>query len=198
MFTRCPTCGRKKIACIHGLRSEGVNVDSETRPVVMPPRRVPIAIKPKLKDELQRLEELDVIEKVTGPTDWVSSLVTVVKPSGKLRLCIDPQQLNMALKREHYPLPVIEDVLPQLAKVKVFSKADLKEGFLQCKLDDESACLTTFQTPCSPGISFLKGQGHFVLSKSTSIRISQCLGEHLERAPRPRPGQQRPWPLWPP
>ena len=62
-------------------------------------------------------------------------------------MCLDPQHLNMALKREHYPLPVIEDVLPELSNVKVFSKADCKEGFLQCELDDESAALTCFQTP---------------------------------------------------
>ena len=61
--------------------------------------------------------------------------------------------------------------------------------------DDDTAPLSRL---LRPGISFLKGQGHFVLSKGTYIRISECLGEHLERAPRPRPGQQRPWPLWPP
>lgn len=55
--------------------------------------------------------------------------------------------LNQALKRSHYRLPVIEDVLPELAEVKVFSKADLKDGFLHIELDDESSILTTFQTP---------------------------------------------------
>ena len=44
-------------------------------------------------------------------------------------------------------MPVIEDFLPELNEVKVFSKADLREGFLQCELGDESAKLTTFQTP---------------------------------------------------
>jgi len=71
----------------------------------------------------------------------------VEKPNGKLRVCIDPVHLNQALKRSHYPLPVIEDVLPDLADVKFFSKADLKDGFLHVELDDESTLLTTFQTP---------------------------------------------------
>ncbi|PIK48458.1 hypothetical protein BSL78_14706 [Apostichopus japonicus] len=124
-----------------------LETDPAITPVVIPPRRVPVAIKPMLKAELKRLEELNVIQKVTKPTDWVSSLVSVTKSSGKLRVCIDPQPLNKALKRGHYPLPVIEDILPQLAKVKVFSKADCKEGFLQCELDNESSYLTTFQTP---------------------------------------------------
>ena len=62
-------------------------------------------------------------------------------------MCIDPQHLNKALKRSHYPLPVIEDILPELADVKVFSKAYLKDGFLQIQLDQESSKLATFQTP---------------------------------------------------
>lgn len=69
------------------------------------------------------------------------------KPNGKLRVCIDPQHLNKALKRSHYPLPVIEDILPELTDVKIFSKADLKDGFLQIQLDEESSKLTMFQTP---------------------------------------------------
>eukprot|EP00112_Aurelia_sp_Birch-Aquarium-sp1_P000710 Seg1069.4 transcript_id=Seg1069.4/GoldUCD/mRNA.D3Y31 product="putative protein K02A2.6" protein_id=Seg1069.4/GoldUCD/D3Y31 len=123
-----------------------LDVDESQTPVVMPPRRVPIALKAKLKAELERLEDLHVIQKVTAPTDWVSNLVIAEKPNGKLRLCIDPQHLNKALKRSHYPLPLIDDVLPELEDVKIFSKIDLKEGYLQIELDDESSMLTTFQT----------------------------------------------------
>ena len=61
-------------------------------------------------------------------------------------MCIDPQHLNKALKRSHYPLLVIEDILPELADLKVFSKADLKDEFLQIQLDQKSSKLTTFQT----------------------------------------------------
>ena len=74
-------------------------------------------------------------------------MVATQKPSGKVRVCIYPQRLNQALKRRHYPLPVIEDILPELSKAKVFTKADLKDGFLQIQLDEESSKLTTFQTP---------------------------------------------------
>lgn len=133
------------LGCLPGL------VHLETRddvsPVVMPPRRVPLAVRPKLQAELQRLEKLGVIKKVECTTDWVSSLCVTEKPSGKIRVCIDPLHLNTALKRCHYPLPVIEDILPDLSRVKVFSKADCREGFLQCVLDEESSYLTTFQSP---------------------------------------------------
>lgn len=88
-----------------------------------------------------------MITREEEPTDWVSSLVVTEKPNGKLRACIDPQHLNKALKISHHPPPVIEDILPELADVKVFSKADFKDGFLQIQLDQESSKLTTFQTP---------------------------------------------------
>ena len=53
------------------------------------------------------------------------------------------------IKRAHYILPVIEEVLPELADARMFSKLDLKDGFLQIELDEESSKLTTFQTPWS-------------------------------------------------
>ena len=74
-------------------------------------------------------------------------MVVVKKSNGKIRLCIDPKPLNEALKRNHYPLPVIDDLLPLLAKAKVFSAVDAKNGFWHVQLDDESSFLTTFGTP---------------------------------------------------
>ncbi|CAB4013856.1 Hypothetical predicted protein [Paramuricea clavata] len=57
-------------------------IDPSVPPVIHPPRRVPITIQPKLKEELDRMEKLGVISKVTESTDWVSSLVVVEKPDG--------------------------------------------------------------------------------------------------------------------
>jgi hypothetical protein len=53
--------------------------------------------------------EEGVIEKVDQPTDWVNSMVTVIKPH-KTRICLDPRNLIEAIKREHFPLPTIEEV----------------------------------------------------------------------------------------
>ena len=89
-----------------------------------------------------------MISPIQEPTDWVSSMIAAKKPDGNIRLCIDPHYLNLALKRSHYPFPVIEEILPfEISKAKVFSKVDLKEGFLQVELDEESSKLTVFQTP---------------------------------------------------
>ena len=110
--------------------------------------RVPIQLKEKVKSKLIELEQQKVICKVDEPTEWVSRMVAASKKnSTDIRLCIDPQQLNKAVLREMHPLPIIDDVLPELANAKVFSKFDLRNGYWHCKLDEKSSLLTTFQTP---------------------------------------------------
>ena len=112
-----------------------LEIDETVPPVKLPLRRVPVAIKPHLQQELKRLEDLHVIKAVNKPTDWVSSLLAFKKPNGKLRICIDPKPLNKALRRSHYPLPVIEDVLPDLAKARIFTLCDVKNGLWHVELD---------------------------------------------------------------
>ena len=75
---------------------------------------------------------------MTEPTEWVSQMAVVHKPNGKLHICIDPQPLNAALKREYYRLPVLDDVLPKLKNAKVFSKLDVREAYWHVRLDEES------------------------------------------------------------
>ena len=65
-----------------------LEIDGTVTPVINPPCRVPFALKDKLKSELNRLEGRQMIRKVKEPTEWVSSLVVVKKPNGKLRICI--------------------------------------------------------------------------------------------------------------
>ena len=55
--------------------------------------------------------------------------------------------MDKALKGSPYPMPMIEEVLSQLSKAKIFSVADAKNGFWQIKLDKPSSYLTTFRTP---------------------------------------------------
>ena len=129
---------------------EGVlhlEVDESASPSIMPPHCVPLTLRKQLKEELAPPKSANVITREEKPTDWLSSLDETEKPNSKLRVCIDPQHLNKALKRSHYLLPVVEDILPELADVKVISKAYLTDGFLQIQLDQESSKLTTFQTP---------------------------------------------------
>lgn len=124
-----------------------LEIDDTVKPVQIPPRRIPEIFKQPLKDHLRELEEQGIIQKVVEPTEWVSSIVVNKKSNGKMRLCLDPQPLNKALKRCHYPIPTTEEVLPDLHDANVFSKVDCKNGYWQVKLDQESSRLTTFNTP---------------------------------------------------
>ncbi|XP_062601076.1 uncharacterized protein K02A2.6-like [Saccostrea cucullata] len=130
--------------CLAGTYS--LQTDPSIKPVVHPPRKIPVALRDKLKTELERLTEKEIITPVTEPTPWVNNLVIVEKPN-KLRICLDPRDLNGAIQRSHYPMPTVEELLPDLNKAKVFSVADAKNGFWHVQLDKASSMLTTFNTP---------------------------------------------------
>jgi len=97
-----------------------LEVDEMVKPVQIPPRRISEVLRGTLKDHLAELEQEGFIEKVTQATDWVNAIVVNKKSNGKIRLCLDPQPLNKALKRCHYPIPTIEEVLPDLATLRCF------------------------------------------------------------------------------
>ena len=61
-----------------------LTVDPSVMPVILPPRKIPLALKDKLQAELHRLTELQIIEPVSKPTQWVSSMVTAKKPNGDI------------------------------------------------------------------------------------------------------------------
>lgn len=124
-----------------------IRTDDSVQPVVHPPRKIPFALKSKVKQELDRMKDLKVIEKVNQPTNWVNSMVVVEKRNKKVRICIDPRDLNRAIKREHYPMKTVDDVAVKLSGAKIFSTLDASSGFWAVVLDEESSLKTTFNTP---------------------------------------------------
>ena len=133
------------LGCLKG--KVHLEVKPDAKPVVMPNKKIPLALKPVLKTELDRLEKKGVIRKIDEPTEWVNQYVFARKKNGEHRLCLDPRPLNANLNRERYALPVLDDILHDLGEAKVFSRADLKNGYWHCSLDDESSKLTSFMTP---------------------------------------------------
>ena len=121
--------------------------DPNVPPVVNTPRRIPIAMMDPLKRELQIMENLNVIEHVTEPSDWVNSLVVVEKPNGQLRICLDPRHLDRAIKRQHLQLPTAEEIIAKMSSANFFTKLDASSGYWQIKVDQESSKLLTFATP---------------------------------------------------
>ena len=106
---------------------------------------MPVPKKEAMKTELDQM----VADKIvtTEPTDWVSSVLAVPKKDGSVRICLDPRDLNTAIKCSHYPLATVEDVTSRLTNAKVFSVLDAKSGFWQVKLTENASNLTTLNTP---------------------------------------------------
>ena len=123
-----------------------IEINKDATPVISPPRKLPEQIRPLAKKELDRMVDLDVIEKVNGHTPWVSNMVVKVQ-GDKVRICIDPSNLNKAIKREHYPLNTLEEVAARMPNAKKFTVLDASKGFWQVPLDEESSYLCTMATP---------------------------------------------------
>ena len=121
-----------------------LETDAAVRPEQVKPRKIPLSMKDAVQEKLDSLEKLGIVEKVDQPTDWISHLQPVRKPNGAIRLCIDPQHLNTAIKRNHFQMPTVEDVLPEPKDGTMFSLCDAKDGFLQVPLAQKSSFLTTF------------------------------------------------------
>lgn len=110
-------------------------------------RRIPIPMLSKVKDEIARMEAAGVIEPVTEPTPWCAPIVPVPKKDGSVRICADLKKLNLAVERERYVLPTLEDVIHKLSGATMFSTLDASSGYWAVPLHEESKLLTTFITP---------------------------------------------------
>ena len=106
-----------------------IELNESVEPVSHPQHKVPYGLLGRLKDELTKLKQLEVIQKVDRSTKWVNSLVIVEKRDGSLRLCLDPRDLNKAIRREHYKIPIPEDITSRLRGKKFFSLLDEKDDF---------------------------------------------------------------------
>ena len=136
-----------------------LEVDTSVPPVVHPPRKIPVAMLEPAREKLKEMEEAGIIVKEDEPTPWVSSMLVIDKrkvndkrkdtPPSKddVRICIDPRDLNKALKRPHYPMVTVEEVANRLAGAKSFTSLDACSGYWQLPVDDESSKLLTFNTP---------------------------------------------------
>jgi hypothetical protein len=77
------------------------------------------ALKDIVKQELQKLLDVGFIYPISD-SEWVSPLVIVPKKNGKWRICVDYRELNKSTRKDHFPLPFIDQVLDVLVGKNTF------------------------------------------------------------------------------
>ena len=124
-----------------------LHTNPKVKPVIQAQRRIPFHIRKKVETELERLEKDDIIERVEGATQWVSPLViTPKKNSDEIRICVDMRLPNTSILRTRHPMPTTDELISDLNGACHFSKLELKQGYHQLTLAEESRNLTTFTT----------------------------------------------------
>ena len=125
-----------------------LNIGTAVTPIVQSHRRIPFHMRRKVEEELVRLEKLDIIKKVEGPTPWVSPIVAVPKPKSpnEVRICIDMRMPHTAIQRERHTTPTLDDILCDLNGATVFSKLDLNNGAGPSRLKLNLVFLLRLQT----------------------------------------------------
>ena len=118
------------------------------KPARHAPRKVPIHLQDAFHKEIRNLEQLRILEETKDVTEWVNSFVIVEKiptdsnssqgHSKKLRICLDPRDLNEALEREPYYTLSIEEIMAKFHGMTRFTIADFNKGYWMVELDPES------------------------------------------------------------
>ena len=139
------TVFRDELGFVDGVTAT-LHIDAGVEPRFCKARKVPFALRPKVDDELERLERVGVIRPVQF-SEWAAPIVPVLKRDGTVRICGDYKvTVNKAAKPDSYPLPRIDDMFTALTGGKQFTKLDLAHAYQQIGLDDASKKLVTINT----------------------------------------------------
>ena len=125
------------------------------KPTRHAPRKVPIHLQDAFHSEIRNLQKLGILEETKDVTEWVNSFVIMEKKSPtdsssqghskdrKLRICLDPRDLNEALEREPYYTWSIEEIMAKFHGMTRFTIADFNKGYWMVELDPELRKYTT-------------------------------------------------------
>ncbi len=120
-------------------------VKIETEPgtiVAQRPYRTALTKRDLIDNEIDKMLDLGIIRPSKSP--WASPVTLVPKPDGATRFCVDYRQVNHITVKDRYPLPLIQDIFDQLGGAMVFSTMDMRSGFWQLPMHEDSIEKTAF------------------------------------------------------
>ncbi|GLU07027.1 hypothetical protein SLE2022_240070 [Rubroshorea leprosula] len=120
------------------------------KPFKQPPRRMSPEVTLKVKEEIKRLLKVGFI-RTSRYVEWLSNVVPVVKKNGKLRICVDFRNLNLATPKDEYPMPVADLLVDGAARHRILSFMDDHSGYNQIFIAEEDIPKTAFRCPGAIG-----------------------------------------------
>jgi len=120
--------------------------DKNEKPYHAKPYPVPHSQEQRLKDEVQRLIDFGVLQKVNR-SEWACPMFTISKPDKSLRSLADLRELNKRIKRKPFPIPKINDLLQKLEGFYLATSLDLNMGYYHIGLTSYASSLCTVVLP---------------------------------------------------
>ncbi|GJP35917.1 hypothetical protein CLOM_g20458 [Closterium sp. NIES-68] len=122
----------------------GIVEERGSKPTFRAPYRLSPTELTDMKKQIKYLLAKGLIRPSTSP--YGAPVLFTPKPDGSLRTCIDYRELNKQTMKNKYPIPRIDDLLDQLRAAMIFSKLDLRSGYWQIRMADNSIHKTAFRT----------------------------------------------------
>ncbi|GJR64111.1 reverse transcriptase domain-containing protein [Tanacetum coccineum] len=157
-----------KLSDIKGIDPEfcthKILMEEDYEPTVQHQRRVNPKIHDVIKKEVEKLLDAELINPISD-SPWVSPVHCVPKKGGMTvvkndendliptrlvtgwRVCIDYRKLNEATRKDHFPLPFMDQMLERLAGNQYYCFLDGFSGYFQIPIDPKDQEKTTFTCP---------------------------------------------------
>lgn len=118
---------------------------SNAAPIRLPPRRYSLPQQTAINEFVQA----GLAQGTIRPSNsfWSAPIHVVQKPDGRYRPCVDYRAVNNVTRKNAFPLPNVEDQIQAAAGHRLYTMLDLRDGFWQIPMSEESIEKTAFSTP---------------------------------------------------
>ena len=158
-----------------------IQVDPSVTPKQIPCQPVPVHLKEPFKQEIDKMLQAGILKPVHQAIPWINSFVLVEGKDKlgklKLRICLDPTNLNKTIVCEPYHLKTTEDIAHLLADASVITVNDCRKGFWHQQLDKASPFLTTFNTELGKFHYTVMPFGSTVAGDVFQCKLDECFGK---------------------